>query len=215
MMKMNLTEWKSKTIEEQIIEIKEKLREGLTVTSIIFSDDEIKTFGEEIDIEDFAEDVDWEDEINLEEDLIEGHDEPQEYLEFIPEADGEKMDLFFECDLDEFNPSIASLNAIKELVFAEDYDYEIDEDKNRAKIQFRRAGGKISKRKKCAKGMRLRGRRCVPQTGGQKAKERVKGIRLKRAKKAMGKGKKKLATIRSKITKRRTKGRSRNWAGLN
>jgi len=60
--------------------------------------------------------------------------------------------------------------------------------------------------------MRLAGNRCLPQTGTQKAKMRRAGIKLKRAKRAMGGGAKKKAALKSKITKRRVKGRSRSLA---
>ena len=60
--------------------------------------------------------------------------------------------------------------------------------------------------------MRLAGNRCLPQTGTQKAKERRKGIKLKRARRAMGGGAKKKAALKGKITKRRVKTRSRSLA---
>ena len=49
-------------------------------------------------------------------------------------------------------------------------------------------------------------------TGTQKSKERRRGIKLKRAFKAMGAGKKKKAQIKKSITTRRIRGRARNLA---
>ena len=100
-------------------------------------------------------------------------------------------------------------------MFAEDYEYEVVAESNMAKVVFKRSGGTISKKKVCGPGMRLVGKRCLPQAGAQKSKERVKGIKLKRAKKAMGAGLKKKAAIKAKITKKRVKGRTRNFSGLN
>jgi hypothetical protein len=103
------------------------------------------------------------------------------------------------------------LGQMRDLFMAEDYEVEVIEESKRANIVFKRSKGKIIKKKKCGKGMRLVGNRCLPQTGGQKAKERVKGIKLKRAKRAMGSGKKKKAAIKAKITKRRVQGRARHF----
>ena len=83
----------------------------------------------------------------------------------------------------------------------------------RARVIFRRSKGRITKRKRCPRGTRLQGNRCRPQTGTQKARLRRTGIKLKRAKRAMGAGKKKLAALKSRITKKRVKTRSRNYAG--
>jgi len=86
------------------------------------------------------------------------------------------------------------------------------EESHAAKIVFKRSKGEVVKKKKCAKGMRLVGNKCLPQTGTQKGEERRRGIKLKRAFKAMGAGKKKKAQIKKKITDRRVKGRARNLA---
>ena len=106
--------------------------------------------------------------------------------------------------------SLLTLGKIRDLFFAEDYEVEVLEESNRAKIVFKRSKGEIVKKKKCGKGMRLVGNRCLPQTGTQKSKERRRGVKLKRAFKAMGKGKKKKAALKRKITTTRVKGRSRN-----
>ena len=211
---MNLREFKNKVFEETRQEVKNFIAEGNEVNShAILSQDDLDQIMEEVFIENFAEEVQWDTEVSLEESFIDDHNEPQEYNEFVPMAEGYRMDIEMEVDLDQYNPSYDSLSKIRDTFFAEDYEVVIDENKNRAKVFYKRAAGKIIKRKKCGKGMRLVGNRCLPQTGTQKAKERVKGIRLKRAKKAMGRGRKKMAVLKTKITKRRVKGRNRNYAG--
>ena len=211
---MNLREFKNKVFEETRQEVKNFIAEGNEVNShAILSQDDLDQIMEEVFIENFAEEVQWDTEVSLEESFIDDHNEPQEYNEFVPMAEGYRMDIEMEVDLDQYNPSYDSLAKIRDTFFAEDYEVVIDENKNRAKVFYKRAAGKIIKRKKCGKGMRLVGNRCLPQTGTQKAKERVKGIRLKRAKKAMGRGRKKMAVLKTKITKRRVKGRNRNYAG--
>ena len=62
--------------------------------------------------------------------------------------------------------------------------------------------------------MQLNGRRCLPQTGTKKAKMKKLGIKLKRAKKAMGSAAKRKAARIGKITKKRIKGRNRSLASL-
>ena len=69
------------------------------------------------------------------------------------------------------------------------------------------------KRKRCKAGTRLQGNRCVPQTGTRKSALRRTGIKLKRAMRARGAGKKKLASLKRKITKKRVAGRARTYAG--
>ena len=132
-------------------------------------------------------------------------------FEFLPSEDGSVMDIEAEVDLSVTDLDESTLEKICDLFFAEEAEIEYI-DESRAKIVFKRSKGEIAKKKKCAKGMRLVGNRCLPQTGTQKSKERRKGIKLKRAFKAMGAGKKKKAQIKKKITKRRTAGRARNLA---
>ena len=155
---------------------------------------------------------------------------PQEYIDFEPmEEGGEQWDLEFAIeDQSAYHEGIQTYLAIKTALFAEDYEVydlpavredkdteiEVRIDEVMAKVIFRRAKGKVTKKKKCAPGMKLAGRRCLPQTGTQKAKMKKLGIKLKRAKKAMGSAKKKKAARIGKITKKRIKGRNRSLAGL-
>ena len=88
----------------------------------------------------------------------------------------------------------------------------IDETAGKADVTFTRAGGQISKKKTCKKGFKLKGNKCIPQSGTEKAGNRKLGIKLKRAKKAAGAGAKKKAAIKAKITKKRTAGKSRNFS---
>ncbi len=199
-------------------ELKSQMKDGFDFTNhFLFSEDALEEMRQEALIESFDEVVEFDDEFEIDVPLIEKHTEVQEVFDFAPDQDGSVMDLVFEFDLSVMDPSVKSLTALKELLFAEDYEMEIihsDKDdetvtEDRAKVIFKRSKGEIKKKKICGPGMRLAGNRCIPQTGTQKAKERRKGIKLKRAKKAMGSGKKKKAALRGRITKRRVKGRSR------
>ena len=203
-------------------ELKSQMKEGFDFTNhFLFSEDALEEMRQESLIESFEEVVDFDEEFEIDTPLIENHTSVQEIFDFAPNEDGTVMDLVFEFDLSKVDPSVKSLSALKDVLFAEDYEMEIireeeceDDDKDsvseaRAKVIFKRAKGEVKKKKICGPGMRLAGNRCIPQTGTQKAKERRKGIKLKRAKKAMGSGKKKKAALRGKITKRRVKGRSR------
>lgn len=203
-------------------ELKSQMKDGFDFTNhFLFSEDDLEEMRQESLIESFEEVVEFNEEIELDNSLIENHTDVQEQLDFVPNEEGTVMDLVFEFDLSLMDPSVKSLNALKDVLFAEDYEMEIireeeceDDDKDsvsegRAKVIFKRSKGEVKKKKICGPGMRLAGNRCIPQTGTQKAKERRKGIKLKRAKKAMGSGKKKKAALRGKITKRRVKGRSR------
>lgn len=232
---MNLSEWKQYQTLSFREDLKTQMREGIEFAShFLFSESELEDIRQEIVIESFEEVVEFTDELDLEESLIENLSDIQEILDFVPNEDGSTMDLVFEIDLSLIDPSVNSLNKLKEHLFAEDYEMEIIEEDEcedcgkvhegdcdtdsvnenkagRAKVIFKRAKGEVKKKKICGPGMRLAGNRCIPQTGSQKAKERRKGIKLKRAKKAMGAGAKKKATLRGKITKRRVKGRSRSY----
>ena len=217
-MKMNLIEWKKYQTLTMREELKSQMKDGFDFTNhFLFSEDALEEMRQEALIESFDEVVEFDDEFEIDVPLIEKHTEVQEVFDFAPDQDGSVMDLVFEFDLSVMDPSVKSLTALKELLFAEDYEMEVihsDEDdetvtEDRAKVIFKRSKGEIKKKKICGPGMRLAGNRCIPQTGTQKAKERRKGIKLKRAKKAMGSGKKKKAALRGRITKRRVKGRSR------
>ncbi|MCW4255058.1 MAG: hypothetical protein N0C84_01175 [Candidatus Thiodiazotropha taylori] len=208
---MNLREWKIKTEESIKDSIKDTIRNGGTVNESLFS---IEDLEQEIIVEDFEEIVEDFEEISFidENDLEFKCPDLQETVEFIPSEYGNEMDIEAEINLDEASVHIESLRKIADLMFAEDYEIEFMDEAARAKIVFKRAKGEISKKKKCGPGMKLSGNRCIPQAGAQKAKEKVKGIKLKRAKKAMGSGKKKKAAIKAKITKKRVSGRARNFS---
>lgn len=262
---MNLLEWKQYQTQTFREELKRQMHAGVGHDShFLFSEDQIEEMKLEVEIERFEETVSFDGEIDLDPVLIENHSEVQEVYDFTPDEDGTVMDLVFEFDLNEIDPSVNSMNALKNLLFAEEYEieliseedmcpdaccgmpvsectcspdcehcecYEINkkekelgEEKNpaggkkakgkpsRAKVVFKRAKGEVKKKKICGPGMRLAGNRCLPQTGTQKAKMRRAGIKLKRAKRAMGGGAKKKAALKAKITKRRVKGRSRSLA---
>lgn len=232
---MNLLEWKKYQTQTFREELKKQMHSGVSHNShFLFTESELEEMQQEVEIERFDEVVEFDGELNLDIELIENYAEVQEVFDFAPDQDGSVMDLEFEFDLNETDLSVNSMLALKELLFAEDYEMEIIEDdveeeleeaeknppggkKNkgkaqRAKVIFKRAKGEVKKKKICGPGMRLAGNRCLPQTGTQKAKMRRVGIKLKRAKKAMGKGAKKKAAIKTKITKRRVKGRSRSIA---
>lgn len=216
---MNLSEWKKYQTLTFREDLKTQMREGIDFTShFLFSESELEEIRQEVVIESFEEVVEFTEELDLDFNLIENFSDVQEVLDFVPNEDGTTMDLVFEMDLSLVDPSINGLNKLKEHLFAEDYEMEIIDEEDleekkegRAKVIFKRAKGEVKKKKICGPGMRLAGNRCIPQTGSQKSKERRKGIKLKRAKKAMGTGAKKKASLRGKITKRRVKGRSRSY----
>ena len=208
---MNLFEFKQEKTETFRNHLKEQIREGLDLDKhFLFTSDEIKEIKEEILIEDSYEIVEDFEELILGEEF-EGV-ELMEYYDFIPEENGQAMNIEVEIDLDLYEMDFAKISKMKDLFFAEEFEVEVLEESTKAKIVFKRSKGKVTKKKKCGKGMRLVGNRCLPQTGSQKSKERRKGIKLKRAFKAMGAGKKKKAKLKGKITSKRVKGRSRNLA---
>jgi hypothetical protein len=230
-MKMNLLEWKQYQTQTFREELKRQMHAGVGHDShFLFSEDQLEEMKQEVEIERFEEIVSFDGEIDLDPVLIENYSEIQEVYDFVPNEEGTVMDLVFEFDLNDIDPSVNSMNALKNLLFAEEYEIELiseeelEEEENpaggkkakgkpsRAKIVFKRAKGEVKKKKICGPGMRLAGNRCLPQTGTQKAKMRRLGIKLKRAKRAMGGGAKKKAALRGKITKRRVKGRSRSLA---
>lgn len=237
---MILQNLKNKIFENQKKIVIEQLNNDVAVDNSIFTDDELKNIKEETDINNYfeyiEEDIDDVDEYefdlnsNDEEDCgCESHEDdcacPEYYLDFVPMEDGDEMDLQYGIeDRTGYHDGIKTYIAMKDALFAEEYEmYEdlyFDEDGNEnikegaAQVIFRRAKGKIIKKKKCGPGMRLAGRRCLPQTGTQKASMKKLGIKLKRAKKAMGSAAKRKAARIAKITKKRIKGRNRSLASL-
>lgn len=212
----NLFEWKQEKVENFREQLKDQVREGFDVeTHFLFTAEQIAEIKEEIEIEDFEEIVEDFEELSLDEDELEETGFVHEAYEFVPNENGSSMDIEIEIDTSLVEVSEETLEKLCALFFAEEADVEYIEESGgvaRAKIIFRRSKGEVVKRKKCTKGMRLVGNRCLPQTGTQKSKERRRGIKLKRAFKAMGAGKKKKAKIKAKITTRRIRGRARNLA---
>ena len=159
---------------------------------------------------------------------------PEMYYDFIPDEFGELMDIEMEIDdqIDHVDDGVKTYLALKDALFADTFDVmdadlpestddpfehgitSVDEAQpGRARVIFRRTKGRIVKRKRCKAGTRLQGNRCVPQTGTRKAALRRTGIKLKRAMRARGAGKKKLASLKRKITKKRVAGRARTYSG--
>ena len=208
----NLFEWKQEKLETFRDQLKDQIREGFDVNShFLFTEEQIQEIKEEVEIEDFVEIVEDFEELRLDLDDLEESSDILETFDFLPSEDGSVVDIEAEVDLEITDLDEATLEKICGLLFAEEAEIEYL-DESRAKIVFKRSKGEVVKKKKCSKGMRLVGNRCLPQTGTQKSKERRKGIKLKRAFKAMGAGKKKKAQIKKKITKRRIAGRARNLA---
>lgn len=212
---MQLNEWKILVVEGKRLQAKARLAEGKQLTTEdteMLSEEDISELIEEIEIESFSEEVEFDDVIELTEET-EGGEELQEIVEFVADQNGDLMDVEVEIDTSIYNLNEQVLNQIKELFFAEAYEV-VFEAVGRAKVVFKRSAGKITKKKKCGKGMSLKGNRCVPQTGSKKAKNKIRGIKIKRAKRAMGGGKKKKAALKARITKKRVKARARNYSGM-
>lgn len=209
---MNLNQWKTMELQRQRNLIKSALREGVEFTaSTVFSNEQIEEIKEELQVEMFYEQVYVEDEIEL----TEATDEEglvQEVTEFDPDPLGESYDVEIEIDTDLYNIDESTLEAIQGVMFAE--GFVVIDEASKAKVVFTRSKGKISKKKKCGKGMTLKGNKCIPQTGAAKAKNRMLGIKIKRAKKAVGGGAKKKAALKAKITKKRVQSRARNFSGI-
>jgi hypothetical protein len=244
MVKMNLKNLKSRIYEEKKQLVLDSIRQGVEIEETIFTPEQIEEFKEEVVILDYEEivegDIDDFDEAEAALNLHEEDDDdcgchpheadnecqcPKTYLDFVPMEDGEEYDLEFAIeDRTYYDDAIENYLKIKDALFAEDYevhDVEVMQedgtvviDEKMARVIFKRSKGTITKKKKCMPGMRLAGRRCLPQTGTQKAKMKRLGIKLKRAKKAMGAAKKKKAARIAKITKKRIKGRTRSLASL-
>lgn len=209
---MDLFEWRQKKTDNIREQVKDQIREGFDLTShFLLSAQDLEDIREEILIEEYSEVVTDFDEVSLEEEVSDST-EPQVFYEFSPWSDGAAMNIEMEFDLNLFEMDFVKLGKIRDTIFAEDYEIEIDENANKAKVVFQRSKGEITKKKTCGPGMRLVGNRCLPQTGSQKSKERQKGIKLKRAKKASGAAVKKRAAIKAKITKKRVAGRSRSYS---
>ena len=210
---MNLREWKDLQLVHHRLKVKTALREGVESSSAsLFSDEEIQEIKEELEIEQFFEEVEVSDgeEIELT-DADEDDDSVQEVTEFEPDNLGETFDVEVEFDTELFEVTDEKLDQIRQILFAE--NFVVIEEGSKASVVFSKSKGKITKKKKCGPGMRLKGNRCIPQTGSQKAKNRMTGIKIKRAKKALG-AKNKKAALRAKITKKRVKNRARNFAGM-
>jgi len=245
----NLRDWKSSKFDDYRAKVKAQVAAGIDVnTDTIIDENTLQEIHDEVAIEKFAETVEFDYEITLDEALETDLNDticdcpdddpdcscPEMYYDFIPDEFGELMDVEFEIDgmRDHYDDGVNNYLKIKDAMFADSFDLvnqDLPENADdplehgmttfdeaqpgRARVIFRRAKGRITKRKRCPKGTRLQGNRCIPQTGTQKARLRRTGIKLKRAKRAMGAGKKKLAALKSRITKKRVKTRSRNYAG--
>ena len=210
---MQLSEWKAIQKEQQRNLIKASLREGIEIAkSDFFTTEELDEIREEVEIEDFEETVEVEEgeEVELNDFEDDESEEVKEVAEFTPDQLGETFDVEVEIDTDIYNVKDSVMEEIQKVLFAE--NFVIIEEGNRAKVVFSRSKGKITKSKKCGPKMKLKGNRCIPQSGTEKAANRMTGIKIKRAKKAMGSAKKK-AALKAKITKKRVAGRARNYSG--
>lgn len=212
---MNKTfgEWKKELVENELDKVKSFIQENKEFETKVLTEDQIIELYQEVEIEQFSEEVDFDGEIDLTEEYICEDTGVITGYDFVPEENGRKTDLTLELPAEYCTEG--NLEAIQAHLFAESYDIIISEagSNKGAKVVFKRSKGKIVKSKRCGKGFRLKGNRCIPQTGSQKAKNRMKGIRLVRAKRAMGAGKKKRAALKAKITKKKIKTRARNYAG--
>jgi len=211
---MNLNEWFSIKKESAALKFKESLAEDYdNATCNILTEEEQELCREEFMIESYAEVVEDFEELDMTAVSVCEDTQINEIYDFMPSEMGSVMDLEFEFDMEVCEQlQFDTLVRLKEMLNAESYDIEELPEAQKAKVVFNRSKGNITKKKVCGKGMKLKGNKCIPQTGTQKAKERKKGIVLKRAKRAMGSGAKKKAAIQSRITKKRTSGRSRNFS---
>lgn len=205
---MNLTEFKNKALTEQKDYFKNLLSEGKEIpqTQIAeeaFEEHLIETFSERVEV---LDQIDLTEETIIENALI-------EHFDFVPSVLGEEYDVEVEVDLNVIDPSIDFLLALKESLGAKDYDVEFLEENEKAKVVFSRTKGSIQKKKKCPPKHKLKGNRCVPQTGSEKATNKKQGIVLKRAKRAQGAASKKRAAVKAQITKKRVATKARNYSG--
>ena len=128
---MNLLEWKQYQTQTFREELKRQMHAGVSHdTHFLFSDEQLEEMKQEVEIERFEETVTFDGEIDLDPQLIENHSEVQEVFDFVPNEEGQVMDLVFEFDLNVIDPSINSMNALRELLFAEDYEMEMIEEES-------------------------------------------------------------------------------------
>ena len=161
---MNLFEWKQEKLETFREQLKGQIREGFDVeTHFLFSEDQIAEIKEEIEIEDYSELYEDFEEVSLDEEELEAAGYVHEAFDFSPSADGSVMDIEIEVDTELMEITDSALDKLCELFFAEEAEVEFLEESNRAKIIFKRSKGEVFKKKKCAKGMRLVGNKCLPQ----------------------------------------------------
>lgn len=210
---MNLKEWKTKTFQD----LKEEAKKFVSLDEMdnalnLVSKEVVEEIVEELTVENYREVVEDFEDLDLQVSIICEETGVEEFYEFIPEEFGEEIDIVLEMKAELLEDKIVNLSEIKNLFFAEDYDFEIDEKTGMADVTFTRSKGTITKKKKCKTGYKLKGNKCIPQTGTEKAGNRKVGIKLKRAKKAMGSGKKKKAALKAKITKKRVAGKARNFS---
>ena len=126
---MNLLEWKQYQTQTFREELKKQMMNGVSHdTHFLFSEEQLDEIKQEIEIEQFEETVSFDGELEIDRPLIEGHSEIQEVLDFVPDEDGSVMDLVFEFDLNEIDPSINGMNALRELLFAEEYEFVTEEE---------------------------------------------------------------------------------------
>ena len=210
---MNLKEWKVKNSEELKQEAKAFAESGDTDRAVRLVPEEIlEEIKQELVIENYSEIVEDFEELDLTlEEICEETGLVEQY-QFVPDEFGQKMDITIQVDESVINEKLMNLADVKDLFFAEDFDFEIDEKTGKADVTFTRASGKIQKKKTCKKGFKLKGNKCIPQTGTDKAGNKKLGLKLKKAKRAMGAGKKKKAALKAKITKKRTAGKARNFS---
>lgn len=228
---LTLSSWKKNITEYFETDVKKMFAENIPMEEImeqhpIFSEEQLAEYYDEFLIENDVEIVEIYDADSLspEDDCGCAPDDhdclcPQEYYEFVPSDEGEEYDLEYEYDGMELpsDDAIDQWTMIKDKMFAEGLllgDIELITENKQAKVIFKRAKGTIVKKKRCQPGFKLKGRKCIKQTGTQRATNRRLGIKLKRAKKALGVGKKKRAALKAKITKRKTKGRARTFGDL-
>ena len=204
---LSLTEWKLKTIAEEKQYYKEMLSKGevppeTSLAEEAFEEFLIESFSQSVD----EDEIDFSVETEIENGLL-------EYYDFVPHLFGEKYDIEMEVDLSVIDPSIDFFNSLKESMNAEDYDVEYFEEAEKAQVVFNRSSGGIQKKKKCPPKTKLKGNRCVPQSGTEKALNKRQGIKLKKAQRARGAASKKRAAVKAKITKKRVSSKSRNYSG--
>ena len=81
---------------------------------------------DEVLIEDYSETVTDFEEINLDEDDQSWSDQPEFFYEFFPGENKDRMDIEMELNLEHIEFSYEFLGKIRDSIFAEDYEIEID-----------------------------------------------------------------------------------------